>query len=531
MKCEKCGKNMVERNGRYGPFYGCTGYPKCRNIQKIKGKKKFKKIERKELDLSGITPSKYQEAILNMVKDQSGNAVIEAVAGSGKTTTLLMALKETKGSSSTFVAFNKAIVNEIASKCPEHVQVKTIHSLGFAAIRAAFKGVKFNNDKLKVILANHFPKSVGEEVNKENKKKANFISKVVPLLKGCLTQYEDKHKVAEVLNHFGMDDKLLKETFEIIVSVMEECKQQTSMIDFSDMCWLPVVLDLPLRKQDFLFIDEAQDLNRCQMELVKKAGNRVIAVGDRYQSIYGFRGANSEAIPSLIEELEATALPLSICYRCPKSHIELAKQLVPHIEAFESNEEGDVNTINRGEMGEKVKEHDLVLCRCNAPLVSAAFELIKSGKKATIRGKDGMDIQLINLAARMNALDLRDLNDKLDAHIAEESARLERTGNNMALQVLVDKVDCLKVFIEMSDDINGMEGNIRKIFSEEKGAIILSTVHQAKGLEADNVFILAPELLPHPMAEKDWEIAQENNIHYVALTRAKKSLTFVPMEE
>jgi superfamily I DNA/RNA helicase len=65
------------------------------------------------------------------------------------------------------------------------------------------------------------------------------------------------------------------------------------------------------------------------------------------------------------------------------------------------------------------------------------------------------------------------------------------------------------------------------LFSDDKSAVTLSTVHKAKGLEADNVYILRPELMPHPMAKTPEAIAQESNIEYVAVTRTKNKLVFV----
>src|SRR5262249_55889188 len=57
--------------------------------------------------------------------------------------------------------------------------------------------------------------------------------------------------------------------------------------------------------------------------------------------------------------------------------------------------------------------------------------------------------------------------------------------------------------------------------------LIFSTVHKAKGLEFDTVYILKSELMPHPAAKRGWQLDQEYNIIYVALTRAKQRLYFL----
>ena len=63
--------------------------------------------------------------------------------------------------------------------------------------------------------------------------------------------------------------------------------------------------------------------------------------------------------------------------------------------------------------------------------------------------------------------------------------------------------------------------------SDKQEAVLLSSIHRAKGLEAERVFLLFPDTLPHPKATQEWAKAQEFNLKYVALTRAKKDLFFV----
>ena len=69
------------------------------------------------------------------------------------------------------------------------------------------------------------------------------------------------------------------------------------------------------------------------------------------------------------------------------------------------------------------------------------------------------------------------------------------------------------------------------LFSDKRAKVWLSSIHKAKGLEADRVVLLHPHLLPHPNAKKPWEKEQEANLKYVALTRAKQGLTFAHGEE
>jgi superfamily I DNA/RNA helicase len=58
-----------------------------------------------------------------------------------------------------------------------------------------------------------------------------------------------------------------------------------------------------------------------------------------------------------------------------------------------------------------------------------------------------------------------------------------------------------------------------------KTVVVLGTVHRTKGLEAERVFVLAPDMIPHPMAKQEWEREGEKNIAWIAATRAKFTTT------
>ncbi len=78
--------------------------------------------------------------------------------------------------------------------------------------------------------------------------------------------------------------------------------------------------------------------------------------------------------------------------------------------------------------------------------------------------------------------------------------------------------------------VTQVRGRIKAMFGKvEDGVerIRLSTVHRAKGLEAQRVWVLRPDLMPHPMARQDWAVEQERNLIYVAVTRAIGELYWV----
>jgi YrbI family 3-deoxy-D-manno-octulosonate 8-phosphate phosphatase len=100
-----------------------------------------------------------------------------------------------------------------------------------------------------------------------------------------------------------------------------------------------------------------------------------------------------------------------------------------------------------------------------------------------------------------------------------------------ALQGLLDKVEAIEALSESAESVAEVISRINSIFADESVGVCLSTIHKAKGLEADRVFIIEPKCLPAPWVKQDWEIEQENNLAYVAYTRAKNELVFVPESE
>jgi superfamily I DNA/RNA helicase len=92
----------------------------------------------------------------------------------------------------------------------------------------------------------------------------------------------------------------------------------------------------------------------------------------------------------------------------------------------------------------------------------------------------------------------------------------------------LDKIECLEMLSENIETKKELIDKITNIFSDEnKQGIKLSTIHKAKGLEADNVYILNKHLIPSKFAKLDWELIQEENLDYVACTRSKKKLGFI----
>lgn len=488
-------------------------------------------------------PSKYQQEIFDHVtllvqgKQAEQHALVEAVAGSGKTKTIEMATNLIpRDITVCFVAFNKAIAEELKRRAPPHVRAMTLHSLGFQAVNHAMSanGKRANvntrkvGDTLKMLFQTQFMQLSQEEVN-------NMLPvaiKLVSLLKATLME-ATKENIEYLIERYGIENDSDTDILtKVCAATMVKCKHvfdkfDSSDIDFDDQIWLPVVHNLPMFQYDFVFIDETQDLNKAQLELALKAvkpNGHIIAVGDRNQSIYGFRGADVEAIPRIIERLKAKTFPLSITYRCPKSHVALAKQFVPEIEAAEWAEEGQVIGLQMNKLQDNIKPGDLAICRYNAPLVKPCFQLIRAGIKATIRGRD-IGEGLITLIRKFRAKTMKEFYVKADKWMQREEERARMKG--ASAESSKDKYETLMALAEDCDVPDCLTRKIQTIFSDEGSTVVFSSIHKAKGLEADNVFVIKPSLMPSKYATRDWELIQEKNLQYVAFTRAKKNLYMV----
>jgi len=291
-----------------------------------------------------------------------------------------------------------------------------------------------------------------------------------------------------------------------------------------------------------LLVDESQDLNRCQQELAKKAGKRLVFCGDPKQAIYGFAGADAKSMERLQEELQATpegcvVLPLTVTRRCGKAIVTEANKYVPDFSAHENNPEGKVSKAkyqsanDKGTYHEQCEAGDMIVCRVNAPLVSQCFKFLRQNRKANIQGRD-IGQGLIRTIQKLKASDVTDLCMKLQdwLHAEVKKENIKKQPSEARIANIQDKYDCLTTFAEEANTIEEVIERIETIFTDNAvNSILLSSVHKAKGLEAQRVFLLQPKgaTIPHPMARTKQQKEQEYNLLYVAITRAISELVYV----
>lgn len=534
--------------------------------------------------LAGALLSK-QESL----KDTAPHLIIEARAGTGKTTTLIEGLKRMKGLDSRlvpspqqakvweamersgeaakticFVAFNKSIAEELKQRVPQGCEAMTMHGMGYKAVNRAFTlSGPPNSYRVQDIISELLETDI-REIRKYKPTVIKATEELVGLCKMNLVGFNGPTLASSGNNGYSWEEELsnlasyydvdlngsAEEVFRLVPRVLERCKNvaQDGCIDFNDMIWLPVVLGLPLFQYDVLLVDEAQDLNRCQQALAKKAGRRLILCGDPKQAIYGFAGADSQSMSRMEAELEATQrgvehLSLTVTRRCGMAIVAEAKKIVTDFDAFDSNPAGKISSAPyptdptgserpKPHYTDLVSDGDMVLCRVNAPLVSQCFRFLKAGRKATIQGRD-VGQGLINTVKKLGASGVEQLISKLDDWLRAEQKKenAKRNPNENKLIALQDRRDCILAFCEDQTTIDGVIQKIEHVFTDDKSSvgIRLSSIHKAKGLEAKRVFLLKPKgaECPHPMAKTAWQKEQERHLLYVAITRAIEELVYV----
>lgn len=515
-----------------------------------------------------FTPSPQQEVIFASAALglEGPNLIIEAVAGSGKTSTLIEVCKviPQMNQQGVFLAFNKAIAAEIGAKLAQagisqqDVKAATFHSVGFQAwVRHAPKSARnVKADKLDIL---------AEKIGCP-KHLRFFCKQLVDLAKqsgvGIVSPMEDDESWLALIDHFDLLDLIPQTEDEVddeenlasglawsLRLLRSSIAEADSMIDFSDMLYMPLYCNLRLWQYDWVLVDEAQDTNAMRREMARRLlrpGGRLIAVGDCHQAIYGFTGADADALDLIQETFDCEALPLTLTYRCPKKVVSLAQQWVPHIEAPESAEEGTVRHVESADLLKHLTADfyprpaagDAIICRNTKPLVDLAFQFLRRRIPAHIEGRDIAKGLLTLTRKWRSAYSVGDLRLHLEDHLWKEKQRFLAMNKPHKIGPLEDKVQTLLVLADTFADDDPLEGfrrTLESLFADsEPGAppkkIILSTVHKAKGREWNRVWLWGRNaLMPSFYARQDWQLQQEDNLCYVAVTRAKQELIEVDL--
>ena len=454
---------------------------------------------------------------------------------SGKTFTLCKLAEMTPPiKSSIFLAFNKSIAEELGQRLPRTVKASTLHSCALSSLCKAFSlnfalsdSKNFNLAKEKMNFKGVHSKRIPGMIMK--------ICRLYDLMRFNLVQ-DDVEAIISLGERYGeeADENLAKKAIELRMlnkkiadNYFLKGGSGKLPMDFTDMLYYATQY---VHREDFkqynvVMLDECQDISPLQFEVVKMCKTprgRLIAVGDEKQSIYSFMGSNLDSLQAIKNAPNTVTLPLSMTYRCAQDIVAEACKVFPDgIVAAPGAVKGFVGDGTFKD----AQEGDFILCRNNAPLVDAFITLLRQGKKCTILGKEFGDelVSLIDSVEDVWGLEqvLENMISKLQKKGVKSPTKCE------AYDKLNEKVNVLLSLYEYFGDLETVRSRIYDIFVENASrGITLSTIHKSKGLEADRIFFLQPELLPSKYATTELALYAEKCLQFVAITRARKSLIY-----
>lgn len=473
-----------------------------------------------------MTPTPEQLAIIEAATSSAANLAVIARAGTGKTSTLVLLAEALAPTPILTLAFNKAIAMEMERRLPPNCEAKTLHGLGYKAWAQFFRR-RLTLDKGKVY---RLTKTAITEWEEADERQALFdefgdIMNFIRLGKsnGWIPNEADtpfRPLLTDEEFFAALPRRLTPPEEDIIktVSYLSARENLQGTIDFDDMILAPA-LHPSVRWPSFpvTLIDEAQDLSPLNHHILRKLvrRDRIIAVGDPFQAIYGFRGASTQSMAQLIEAFDMQPHHLTVTFRCAASIVENARWRAEDLKAFDTTRLGEVRRPVTWSPDDLEPGH-AIICRNNAPLLSMAIRLIKVGLLPELSSGDiGKMIEKVMkklgkpATIRASALIL------LDEWKEKELRRATRDGAGK----VHDLYACIRVVLNETDTIGDALAYLHHLLSRE-GRIHLMTGHKAKGLEFDTVWFLDPHLCK---IKKE----QDANLKYVIETRAKNTLSYV----
>jgi superfamily I DNA/RNA helicase len=517
-------------------------------------------------------PSKQQAAVFQWTLEGEGSAIVSAVAGAGKTTTLTRAMGLMSGRVA-FTSFGNKIVKEIKHKVEElglarnDLHISTMHSMGLKVWMKSFPKSKVEPTKVTKIIDMFLLTNPDEyEVFRPHRA---FVRKLVMFGKNHLIGVGKRPAMnnlvvwEKLMKHYSLDESLpefmtddkgqivldankvpvpydVKPLLAFVAEVFEKsAKMCPIQIDQGDMLYAPLFYNVKVDRYNFVVLDEAQDTNPAQRELAVRMllpGGRFLGCGDENQAIFGFAGAGTNSMELLSKEFKAKRLELSITYRCPKAVVNYVKQWVPRIEAAETAPEGKLGFINSlakdANWFDGILPTDAVVCRYTAPLVANAFELIRKGIPCKVEGRDiGSNlVAMVNRFGKVKTLD--GLETKLKKYLETEIEKAEKAEDDARKEQAEDIFGTIMIFVEKcraarKTSVDDLIAEIEALFADNvEGITTFCTGHKSKGREWKRVFWLDTALRSRRIL-KDWEVEQENNLCYVMGTRAMDELYIV----
>ena len=469
----------------------------------------------------------------------NGDIKINAVAGSGKTTTVIeYARTRPQSSRILYLAVNKSVKLEASHKFSlkgmRNVKVDTAHSLaykniiykyGYKVKSAGYQtseivellGIKGTGEKhMEYVLANHVSKFIAYFCNSDKMK--------VQELNYSETINDPKAK-AFVMKYYAFIEKQTR----IFLSKMDKGDIEIT----HDFYLKKFQLSRPILPFDYILFDEGQDASAAMLDVFLTQKATKVIVGDTHQQIYGWRFAVNS-----LEKAEFQTFHLSNSFRFGHSIAKLALDVLNWKKILNIKYEAKLEG-----MGEKGKpKTKAYIARTNLGLLVKAIDTVVDGRMAKKIYCEG------NFNSYTYADDGASLYDVLNLYIGKRDRIRDK------LLALMPSMKDLEEYVEKTEDVQlGMMVELVKEYGAElpkiiktikekhlenedrdKAEIIFSTVHRSKGMEYDEVVLVKDFMTKEKLetrikenGDKKVDIAKLNeeiNLVYVAITRAKWKL-------
>jgi len=521
-----------------------------------------------------------QIAIVDLVGSGKGYVLVEALAGSGKTSTIIESLSAVTARRVLLCAFNKANQEALEArmgKAPRgRVQrARTFHGLGLAILKSYGCKADVDRDATEA-LVNAVADAVEQMITNDRRRamddgmpsemwipwfpvsflegteiaiiKLHIRRSALTLLRRVKETCVDLDVSTDDIEQIGYDIDAFTKIDDVCVPLtcmiarlayLSGMRLDRDVIDHCDMIWLPMVLALePKSKFDLVFVDEGQDLSRPQFELVRRVvapDGRLVVVGDLYQSVYGWRGAVGDEVWDQMLEAQATAMPLTVSFRCARAIVDEARELVPALRPCASAPLGDVRSCSFTQMLRElpsVTSPCFVLSRNNADLFQTAIQLWRQRDPFYYHKSEEMAAGLRAIIDRLDVYDTVRFPIALEDWYATELAKAEARSAVAWADRIDQQYEMILSLLEHAEPKNIVR-LLEDLVKTKSKQVTLSTVHGAKGFEAPRVYLLRQTFARHQdRTGNDSPISQEEyNLEYVAITRAQRELVWTDLDE
>jgi superfamily I DNA/RNA helicase len=486
--------------------------------------------------VSNFPPTPEQQAIIDAVL-RGESIIVIALAGAAKSTTIEMAAKAMpQPYGSLALAFNKKIQEELSPRLP--FPVKTLNGLGHKAWMDKAGKMPLSADKMsdiRKLFKDDEDKALPWEVSKLAS--AAKVAGLVPKGQSWSVEGVIEDSVrnwCDMADDLDLDIKWLNYARNMLIKSIEWAFEG-KMIDFDDQIYMPVFFGGVFTPVQTLFIDEAQDLSPLNHRLLSKIRfKQLVAVGDPLQSIYGFRGADSEAMEKLEQDFSLKPYKLTMCFRCSKRVASAARYWAEDIKSPEWAKEGRVFSLlqdnDRDDWSHKdVQGPFVVLCRHNAPLVDMALKIWQDEPVSFLNGRAASTIKSL-LRKTVNYSKTISPENVLKKIATARAAKLA-TEDKKKHDRIIDEYAVIEVLSTGVKSYEEIEKRIDDLFQSRTARITFGTGHASKGLEFQQVLWLDSWRNQPRQGASEKAIQQEENLSYVITTRAKENLIYADLKQ